>query len=102
PLTARARHASCPARRSSDLANGPPPDTTPPTVSITSPASGSTVSDTIAVTAGASDNVGVIGVQFRLDGANFGAEDTSAPYSVSWDPTTTRINSHPLTTPSPD
>src|SRR6266480_7807314 len=49
------------------VSNGPPPDTTPPTVSITSPASGSTVSNTITVTAGASDNVGVSGVQFILD-----------------------------------
>ena len=39
---------------------------------------------TIAVTANASDNVGVVGVQFRLDGANLGAEDTTAPYSVPW------------------
>ena len=28
------------------------------------------------------------GVQFTLDGANLGAEDTSAPYSVSWNTTT--------------
>jgi len=30
----------------------------------------------------------VRGVQFKLDGANLGAEDTSSPYSVSWDTTT--------------
>ncbi|PYV42491.1 MAG: hypothetical protein DMG09_02430, partial [Acidobacteria bacterium] len=66
------------------VSNGPPPDTTPPTVSITSPSSGSTVSGTITVTASASDNVGVAGVQFKLDGANLGGEDTSSPYSVSW------------------
>ena len=57
------------------------PDTTPPTVSVTSPAGGATVSGTITVTANASDNVGVAGVQFLLDGANLGAEDTTAPYS---------------------
>src|SRR5258708_18493752 len=57
----------------------PNPDTTPPTVSITSPSSGATVSGTITVTANASDNVGVAGVQFKLDGANLGAEDTTAP-----------------------
>src|SRR6266480_1174940 len=78
------------------VSNGPPPDTTPPTVSITSPASGSTVSNTITVTAGASDNVGVAGVQFRLDGANFGAEDTSAPYSIAWDTTAANNGSHTL------
>src|SRR6267154_6341248 len=65
----------------------PPPDTTPPTVSITAPASGATVSGTTSVTASASDNVGVVGVQFKLDGSNLGAEDTTAPYSVSWNTT---------------
>ena len=64
--------------------NAPPPDTTPPTVSLSAPANGATVSGTVAVSANASDNVGVAGVQFQLDGANLGAEDTVAPYSVSW------------------
>src|SRR5206468_1596804 len=58
-------------------------DTTPPSVSITSPAAGATVSGTVPVTASASDNVGVAGVQFKLDGANLGPEATPAPYSVS-------------------
>ncbi len=40
----------------------PSPDNTPPTVSITSPASGATVSGTINVTASASDNRGVADV----------------------------------------
>ncbi|HEX9368568.1 MAG TPA: Ig-like domain-containing protein [Vicinamibacterales bacterium] len=75
----------------------PPPDTTPPTVSITAPASGATVSGTTSVTASASDNVGVVGVQFKLDGSNLGAEDTTAPYSVSWNTTTTGDGSHTLT-----
>src|SRR5206468_3703487 len=70
---------------------------TPPTVSITSPAAGSTVSATITVSGNASDNVGVVGVQFKLDGANLGAEDTAAPYSVSWNTTTATNGSHTLT-----
>src|SRR5262249_34518991 len=41
-------------------------DTSPPSVSITAPAAGATVSGTVAVAAGASDNVGVAGVQFQL------------------------------------
>ena len=65
----------------------PPPDTTPPTVSITSPASGATVSGTITVTANASDNVAVADVQFFLDGVA-GPDDTTAPYSVPWDTST--------------
>src|SRR5438132_8981390 len=71
-------------------------DTTPPTVSITSPASGTIVAGTISVTASASDNVGVVGVQFLLDGLNAGAEVTAAPYSVSWDTTTASNGSHSL------
>src|SRR6202040_1096764 len=72
-------------------------DTTPPTVSISAPANGATVSGTVTVSANASDNVGVVGVQFRLDGANLAVEDTTAPYSISWDTTTASNGSHTLT-----
>jgi Big-like domain-containing protein len=74
----------------------PTPDNTPPTVRITSPASGATVSGTITVTATASDNRGVAGVQFFLDGA-LGADDTTAPYSISWNTATAGNGSHTLT-----
>jgi chitodextrinase len=60
------------------------PDTTPPTVSIVSPAQHGTVSGTVTVTASATDSVGVVGVQFMLDGANLGVELTAPPYAVSW------------------
>src|SRR3989454_222336 len=67
----------------------PPPatDTTPPTVSITFPANGATISGTVAVAATATDNVGVVGVQLKLNGTNLGAEVTTAPYAVTWDTT---------------
>jgi hypothetical protein len=71
-------------------------DTTSPTVGITSPASGATVSGIITVTAAASDNVAVAGVQFKLDGANLGGEDTGSPYSASWDSTTATNGTHLL------
>src|SRR5205809_987113 len=64
---------------------------------IASPSSGSTVSGAVTVTASASDNVGVAGVQFRLDGSNLGGEDTSSPYSVSWSTTAASNGSHTLT-----
>jgi glucose/arabinose dehydrogenase len=67
--------------------NPPPQDTQAPAVSITTPINNSTASGTVAVSATASDNVGVIGVQFKVNGANLGIEDTSSPYSVSWDTT---------------
>ncbi|MGH8372269.1 MAG: Ig-like domain-containing protein [Gammaproteobacteria bacterium] len=75
----------------------PPPDTTPPTVSMTAPADGSTVSNTVTVSASASDNVGVAGVQFELDGAALGAEDATQPYAISWDSSTVANGSHTLT-----
>ena len=72
-----------------------PPDTSKPTVSITSPAGG-TVSGAITVTAGASDNVGVAGVQFLLDGASLGTEDLAAPFVIAWDTSTAANGSHVL------
>src|SRR2546425_2644957 len=79
------------------VSNGPPPDTSPPTVTLTSPTSGSTVSGPIEVRATASDDVGVAGVQFKLDEADLGGEDTTAPYAVSWDPSTASEGPHTLT-----
>ena len=80
------------------LATGtpPPPDTTPPTVSVSAPAAGATLTGTTPVNATAADNIGVAGVQFTLDGANLGAEDTSSPYSVSWNTTTATNGAHTL------
>jgi hypothetical protein len=72
-------------------------DTTPPTVSISAPAEGSTVSGTVTVSASAADNVGVVSVQFQLDGANLGAEDTAAPYTVAWNTTAVPNGAHTLT-----
>jgi hypothetical protein len=76
---------------------GGPGDTTLPSVSLTAPAAGATVSGSVSVTANASDNVGVAGVQFRLDGANLGAEDTTAPYAVSWNTAAAANGAHTLT-----
>ncbi len=64
-----------------------PPDTQAPTVSLTSPANGAVINGTVTISASASDNVGVAGVQFTLDGVNFGAEKTSTPYTISWNTT---------------
>src|SRR5262245_62056108 len=67
-------------------------------VTMTSPASGSTVSGTVSVSAGVSivGALTVAGVQFKLDGANLGAEDTSAPYSVSWNTASAGNGTHTL------
>ena len=71
-------------------------DTTAPTVAITAP-TGRTVSGTVTITATATDNVGVAGVQFLVDNNALGAEDTTSPYSVSWNTTTVANGTHTLT-----
>src|SRR5205814_2495654 len=98
-LTARARDAAGKVATSSPVTvtvsnNGS--DCTPPTVTITSPASGSTLAGAITIGASASDNVGVIGVEFRVDGKS-GVEDTTAPYAVSWNTNASSKGSHTLT-----
>jgi len=71
-------------------------DTTAPTVSITSPASGATVSGALAVTATASDDVGVTRVDVLVDGVVVGS-DASAPYAVSVDTTALDNGPHAVT-----
>src|SRR5581483_5867224 len=63
------------------------PDTVNPTVSMTAPVDGATINGLVSLSADASDDVGVVGVQFLVDGVPFGAEDVAAPYSVDWDST---------------
>jgi hypothetical protein len=77
-------------------------DTTPPSVSITSPITGSTVGGTISITATASDNIGVASVQLQVDGANSGSADTASPYNFSLDTTTLTNANHTLTAVATD
>src|SRR5207248_3103821 len=93
-LTAVARDAAGNTTTAASVTVTVSNDTTAPTISVTAPAGGATVSGTTTINANASDNVGVVGVQFKLDGANVGAEDTTAPYSVSWDTKTASNASH--------
>ena len=74
----------------------PPPDGTAPVVSLTSPASGATVSGIVTVSATASDNVAVSVVRFSADGVTL-ADDGTAPYSAAWDSTATSDGVHTLT-----
>jgi glucose/arabinose dehydrogenase len=58
-------------------------DTQQPTVQLTSPADGTKgLSGSVALSATASDNVGVSGVTFQVDGVTL-SEDTSAPFQAS-------------------
>jgi hypothetical protein len=72
-------------------------DTTPPMVSMTAPANNAVVSGTaVVLSATASDNVGVAGLQFQVDGASFCAENFSSPYTQIWDSTTAANGLHRL------
>ncbi|HEY7512228.1 MAG TPA: Ig-like domain-containing protein, partial [Vicinamibacteria bacterium] len=77
-------------------------DRTSPAVSVTAPSAGAEVSGMITVTAAASDDVGVAGVQFKLDGANLGPEDATAPYAVAWDTAAAATGAHTLTATARD
>lgn len=59
-------------------------DTEAPSVSLVSPGNGSVVSGQVKLSAQASDNVSVRGVQFVVDAVNVGSEITSPPYETTW------------------
>jgi hypothetical protein len=74
------------------------PDTTPPTVSITSPAQGASLSATTSVTVSASDaGTGVAAVQLQIDGIPLGTAATATPYTFSVNPAKFTNGAHTLT-----
>lgn len=77
-------------------------DTTPPVVTVTSPASGSKVSGTIMLRATATDNVGIAGVQFRIDGTVAGAEERVAPYETDFNTASLSDGTHTITATARD
>jgi len=72
--------------------NNIPNDNVPPTISISNPVSGQTVSGTINFTVNVDDNVGIAQVEFFIDGYSLGVV-TEEPYSYLWD-TTSNIGAH--------
>jgi hypothetical protein len=69
----------------------------PPSVSITHPSDGATVSGAVTVAAEASDDDAVTQVEFFLDGVSLGADtDGSDGWSTSWDTTGAVDGSHTL------
>ncbi|MBP6913949.1 polysaccharide deacetylase family protein, partial [Candidatus Parcubacteria bacterium] len=71
-------------------------DSIAPVISITSPTNFSTVSGIITISADATDNVGVVGVKFFVDGVQLGSEDMTAPYSTTLDTKTLANGSHTI------
>lgn len=80
----------------------PGTDTTAPSVTVTTPTAGTTVSGTITLTATASDNVGVTGVQFLVDGGTVGTEVSSPPYTISYNTSGLSSGNHSITARAKD
>jgi hypothetical protein len=71
-------------------------DNSPPSVQLTAPADGASVSGSALLAATASDNTGVARVEFLVDGAQVGA-DTTAPYELTWNSATVSDGPHTVT-----
>ncbi len=72
------------------------PDTQAPSVVISTPANGSTVSDLVSISAEAADDIFVTRVEIFIDGALF-ATMADSPYSIPWDTVTTANGAHTVT-----
>jgi regulation of enolase protein 1 (concanavalin A-like superfamily) len=77
-------------------------DTVAPSVSISTPSGSQTVSGTIAISATASDNVGVVGVQFLIDGTRINPEVITAPWVLQWNSANVGNGAHTLTSVARD
>jgi uncharacterized protein (TIGR03118 family) len=75
------------------------PDTVAPKVTLTNAAG--TVSGTVALTATATDNVGVVSVKF-FAGTTLVGTATKAPFTVQWDTTTVSNGAYQLTAQAAD
>lgn len=99
---ARSGRALASPASSSSCSSPSAADSTPPSASVTFPTNGQTVSGTVSVSANASDNTGVAAVQFRVNGAPLGADDTSAPYGATWNTAQAPNGSYQITAEARD
>jgi len=67
-------------------------DTTPPTVSITSPVSGQSVNEIVTISVNTDDNEGINKVEFFIDDSLV-LTDTESPYAYEWNTTQYEDNS---------
>ena len=76
---------------------------TPPSVTITNPANGATVADTVIVTANASDDDAVTQVEFFVDGASIGVDANGTDgWSASWNTTAYAEGGHTVSATATD
>ena len=67
----------------------------PPSVTITEPSDGDSVSGNVSISADASDDLGVVRVEFYVDGV-LKYSDSSSPYGFTWDSTEVADGSHEI------
>jgi hypothetical protein len=67
-----------------------------PTVKVTAPANGATVSGTVTLGADAYDSVGVTQVRWYVDGVRVATDSDGAPWSATWDSSTVASGQHTL------
>jgi hypothetical protein len=77
-------------------------DLTPPTTSLTSPAAGSSVTGTVQIAATASDDLGVVRVEFYLDGTTRIATAQTAPFTAAWNTAQVALGPHLLSSKAYD
>jgi hypothetical protein len=77
--------------------DNPTADTSPPSMAISAPAAGSSVSGTVAVTGTASDDVAVTAVEVALDGGTWVPATGTSAWSWSWNTTSVPNGSHTIT-----
>jgi hypothetical protein len=68
--------------------------TAPPSVAVSSPLNGSTVSGTIQLSAIPTGGTGALSVQFQVDGNNLNSPVTGVPYATSWNTSLTTNGTH--------
>jgi len=82
-----------------EVQNAELPDSTPPSVFITSPSDALPVTGNLAVKATATDNVGVTRVDYYLNNGSTGVligSNSSAPFGLNWDTTTVADGSYTI------
>jgi hypothetical protein len=77
-------------------------DRQPPTVSITGPANGSSVTGTIGISGNASDNVAVAKVEVQINAGAFALASGTGTWSYSWQTTAVSNGSHTVTARATD
>ena len=92
------------AEKAAGGAVSPPPTAdNPPSVDITAPTQGSTVSGTFVVSASAGDDKGVAQVEFLVDGVRIGLDTQSTGgWSASWNTSATADGQHTVTAKATD